>query len=62
VTVRGPYDGGRQETELAATYQSWADVVTTRSPRTARLLREIAEGYSRIAHRENLGAESLGDQ
>jgi len=62
VTIRSPYDGGQQEAALAATYQGWANVVTTLSPRTARLLREMADGYRRDADREDLRAESLGDQ
>lgn len=37
--------GGDQERELADRFQKWSEVVNVRWPRTAALLRRIAEGY-----------------
>ncbi|MET9019218.1 hypothetical protein ABZV93_04470 [Actinopolymorpha sp. NPDC004070] len=57
VTVRGPYDGGTQERELAGMYRSWADAVRDRWPRSGKLLDEIAEVYEADARREDTLAE-----
>jgi hypothetical protein len=38
--------GGGQERQLAAQYRAWAAAVADRWPRTASMLREIADGYS----------------
>lgn len=45
---RGPQwrgRGGDQERELADKFQKWSEVVNVRWPRTAALLRRMAEGY-----------------
>jgi hypothetical protein len=52
-TVRGPYDGGEQERMLAKKYFSYAETVEFDSPRTAEILRKIAQGYERDAQRED---------
>jgi transposase-like protein len=60
VTSRGVYDGGGQERALAARYAEWARVVE-RWPRTARLLRQLAEDYEREARREDERAAGDAD-
>ena len=52
-TVRGPYDGGEQERVLAKKYFGYAKTVEFDSPRTAEVLRNIAQGYERDAQRED---------
>jgi len=61
VTMRGPYDGGEQERQESARYKSWSDLVKLRCPRTARILRGIAESYERDARREDIRAELDAD-
>ena len=50
VTSRGVYDGGAQERKLAEGYRSDASMMASRWPFTAKLLREIADGYDAEAH------------
>lgn len=45
VTTRGLTDGGRQEYELAKRYRSWAEEIKISAPKTARVLRALADGY-----------------
>ena len=45
ITSRGLTDGGQQEYELAAKYESWASAVHATHPRTASALRDMAESY-----------------
>jgi hypothetical protein len=52
VTYRSPEAGGEQERVLAARYEQWAEVVIA-SPRTARVLRGLADNYRRDARRED---------
>ncbi|TNE36613.1 MAG: hypothetical protein EP347_10580 [Alphaproteobacteria bacterium] len=49
VTWRDPYDGGTQERDLATQYDNWAEICKTEWPKTARLLRSIAESWRRDA-------------
>lgn len=46
VTTRGLTDGGEQERELSARYRSLSEKISDAWPRTARILRGIAERYS----------------
>lgn len=62
VTSRGAYDGGQQERGLAAQYREWGAVVRGRWPRTARILRDIADSYDRDARREDVRAELDADR
>lgn len=57
VTTREVGEGGRQERDLVAKYQGHAAALADRWPRTARLLREIADTYKSEAGREDLQAE-----
>jgi hypothetical protein len=45
VTSRSPTDGGKLERAEAARYADFAKQIVDESPRTAAILREIAEGY-----------------
>lgn len=62
VTSRGVYDGGDQERELEKEYRQMATRIATRWPRTARVLRDIADGYQREAAFYDADAERLADQ
>ncbi len=53
VTVRGVYDGGKQELQLAEKYGAWADQVRDEWPRTGKLLDLIAKSYEADARRED---------
>ncbi|NJR73285.1 MAG: hypothetical protein HC773_05475 [Scytonema sp. CRU_2_7] len=50
-------EGGVQERELAETYRNYANAVRDTHPRTAAMLRSIADGYISDAHREDIWAE-----
>ncbi len=58
---RGLYDGGAQERELAQRYAASAALVCDRWPRTAAVLRRIADGYSTEGKREDQEAELRQD-
>ena len=62
VTFRGAYEGGAQETGLAARYRAQAREMAARWPHTAALLRGLAEKYEKEAELANAEAEQLGDQ
>lgn len=57
VTSRGVYDGGSQERTLAEQYKQWSRGVQVQWPRTARILRAIADSYERDAAREDDNAQ-----
>ncbi|MHA7133782.1 hypothetical protein, partial [Oerskovia turbata] len=57
-TSRGVFEGGQQEGELAAGYRDAADAAVG-SPRTARLLRRLADSYDRDGERIEVEAEGL---
>jgi len=61
VTSRGIFDGGDQERELEKEYRDMASKIATRWPRTARVLRGIAESYQAEARRNDAEAEWRGD-
>lgn len=45
VTSRSPGDGGEQERQLAAQYETWQRALAASHPRTSALLGRLAEGY-----------------
>lgn len=57
VSIRGGYDGGRQERKLAEKYRAWADQVRDEWPRAGKLLDLIAKSYEADARREDGSAE-----
>ena len=60
VTSRSPYEGGRQERELAARYRENAQKLELTYPRTAGILRDLANDYDRFAGVEDREVE-LGE-
>lgn len=60
VVTKDPAAGGAQERALAEKYDGMAAAVSTTYPRTARVLRTIADGYRRDARREDFESE-LGE-
>jgi excisionase family DNA binding protein len=61
VTSRGVYDGGTQEREIASRYREWARRASPSWPRTARILRLLAESYERDAREHDIRAELSAD-
>ncbi len=61
-TSRGVFDGGQQERELAAGYRDDATKIATQWPRTARVLRGLAESYEREASEHDTDAERYADE
>lgn len=61
VTSRGVFDGGDQERELEKHYREMATKISTRWPRTARVLRGIADSYQQDALRHDSVAERMSD-
>ncbi len=57
VVSRHLNEGGEQERELVAKYRGYAELCKIRWPRTARILRSIAEGYASQARHEDERAE-----
>ncbi len=62
VVIRGVYEGGAQETGLAARYLIHAHAMNTRWPRTAAILRALAKDCEQEVVRQNIEAEQRGDQ
>lgn len=62
VTSRGIFDGGDLERELEKKYREMASAISTRWPRTARVLRGIADDYQQEARRHDSEAERMGDE
>jgi len=60
VVSKDPREGGAQERQLADRYTGFAAAIADRWPRTAAMLRRIAEGYRAEARREDQEAE-LGE-
>jgi hypothetical protein len=56
-TIRGVYDGGRQERKLADEYRGWADQVRDEKPRAGKLLDVIVKSYEADGRREDESAE-----
>ncbi len=61
VVTKHPFEGGVQERQLADRYADFAAAVGDRWPRTAVMLRRIADGYRAEALREDQEAELRED-
>jgi hypothetical protein len=61
VVTKHPLEGGMQEHQLAERYAGFAPAVADRWPRTAAMLRRLAEGYRVDARREDQEAELRED-
>ena len=61
VTSRGLLDGGQQERALAATYRRYASSIEIAWPRTAAMLRRIAQSYQHDAERNDADADLTED-
>jgi hypothetical protein len=57
MTSRSPWDGGKQERELAAQYYNDAKKIELIYPRTAEILRDIARSYENQARHEDWDSE-----
>ena len=53
VTSRGVFDGGEQERSIEMEYRMRADVMQIEAPRTARILRMLADDYAHSAKYED---------
>lgn len=56
VTSRSPGDGGEQERQLAAQYETWQRALAVSNPRTSAMLGLLAKGYRSEATREDVEA------
>lgn len=59
VVGRSPDDGGNQEYELARTFEGWASMIADAWPRTAAVLRSLAQTYHADGQREDEEADRL---
>jgi len=57
VTSRGVFEGGAQERELAQKWRSWAEILSSRWPRTRAMLERIADSWEHHAKQEDIRAE-----
>jgi excisionase family DNA binding protein len=62
VTCWGVEEGGQKERDFAKQHREWSQITHAAWPRTARLLRELADSYERDARREDLEAELHADR
>lgn len=53
VTSRGMTEGGQQEYDLADKYAAWSEAVQASHPRTAAVLRDVADGYREEGRRND---------
>ena len=60
VVTKNPAEGGEQERQLTKRYEKHAKAVRDRWPRTAAMLRRIAERYRAEARREDDQSELMG--
>lgn len=61
VHSRGLLDGGAQERTLEADYRAWASQIASKWPRTARILRGIADDYAHEAEHHDADSERRAD-
>ncbi|TDT64306.1 helix-turn-helix domain-containing protein [Frigoribacterium sp. PhB116] len=61
VHSRDLFDGGTQERTLEETYRAWSAQITNKWPRTARILRGIAEDFAREAEHHDADSERRSD-
>lgn len=59
VTTRGLFDGGRQEHDLAKTWHDKAAALIDEWPRTAAVLRRVAQSYDRQARELDADSERM---
>lgn len=59
-TIRSPFDGGKQERELAEKYQEQIEHIMLKWPRTSEILRRLKRSYERDANREDRQVEMIG--
>lgn len=57
VTVRGLFDGGRQERGLSQQYRKWSNALSLEWPRTSSLLEKIAQSFEMDARTHDEHAE-----
>ncbi len=57
VTSRALNEGGKQERELAEKYRTMSNTLRAKWPRTAAMLRSIAESYEHVAKREDIHSD-----
>ncbi len=57
VVSRNPTEGGGQERGLSERYKKMSDVVRAKWPRTAAILRSLAETYERDAKYEDISSD-----
>jgi hypothetical protein len=62
MVTKHPFEGGGQERQLAERYAGSATALSDRCPRTAALLRRLADGYRAEAQREDERAELREDR
>jgi hypothetical protein len=60
-TIRGLYDGGRQEMVLAQQYDDWSGRIMARWPESGRILKEMAHTYRSWARHEDAESEGMAD-
>lgn len=60
VTTRSPFDGGKQEREIAEKYQEQIEYIMLKWPRTSEILRRLKKSYERDANREDRQVEMIG--
>lgn len=58
-TFRSPFDGGKQERELAEKYQEQVEQIMLQWPRTSEILRRLGRSYERDANREDQQVELI---
>jgi len=59
VVSRSLFDGGKLERSLAEQYNGWAAQIRAKWPRTAAILRSLAQSYEAQAHDEDVSAHLL---
>ncbi|KAF5043162.1 hypothetical protein DSECCO2_505080 [anaerobic digester metagenome] len=59
VTTRLPFDGGKQERDLAKQYRDYAEKLTLQWSRTSEILRRLERSYEHDADREDWNVELL---
>ncbi len=57
VVSRGLTDGGKQERELSSNYRKMFDALKTKWPRTAAILKSLAESYEHQAKHEDIDSD-----
>ncbi|KKG14621.1 hypothetical protein EO98_18500 [Methanosarcina sp. 2.H.T.1A.6] len=58
-TTRLPFDGGKQERDLAKEYHDYAEKLALQWPRTSEVLRSLERSYGRHADKEDWDVELL---